>query len=534
MSCGWKSRKGYKGKCYLESVSDIVSNKKNLLGAISSVMVIMIASRLLSLLSTQIYMSFFGVSDVYLNIYSYAISVPNIIFTCIGTALSTVVIPIYVGHMAVGEHKEAKHFADNIITISLSLTFVLVIIGMGLSVVLPKFTDFASTPESYSFAVMALMSVMPVMFFYALNYIFQGMLQAVGRYKLPAFVSVPSSLIVIGYTLLLGDEFGVKGLLAATVIGLSLQAIILIPPLIKEGYRYSFKLEIKHPDIVKAGKMTLPVLLGVGAYQLNMLYNVTMIARFPGMVTLLSYVQNLTLYMVLALIYSITAVIYPRLTESASKKDMAGYKATLSGILISVGALLIPMTFGFIGVRESLLNLIAAWGNITADDISRAALLLACYAIGILGIGLKEILDRALYALGNTRTSAVVGVVIMVCNVGLSLCLMPYLGAYGIPLGYSVSSLVGMMVLLYAVKKNVGEFAKGFGLTIVKCTFASLVMLCAVEGMNFVIPMSASLLMRAVRLFVPTLCGLIVYGVMAVVLKITPVTDVLKKFLRRG
>lgn len=65
-------------------------------GTVSYVMIIMILSRLLSLVSTQIYMSFFGV-DSFLNIYSYAITIPNTIFNCFGTALGTVFIPIYAG-----------------------------------------------------------------------------------------------------------------------------------------------------------------------------------------------------------------------------------------------------------------------------------------------------------------------------------------------------------------------------------------------------------------------------------------------------
>lgn len=511
-----------------------MKEKKNILGAVSSVMVIMVLSRLLSLVSNQVYMSHFGASDVYLNIYSYAISIPNVIFTCVGTALSTVVIPIYVGHMALKKHEEAKRFADNIITISLALTLLLVIFGMAISPILPKATAFAKSDETYRFATMALMTVMPVMFFYALNYIFQGMLQAVGRYKLPAFVSVPSSLVVILYTVFLGDKYGVGGLLVATVIGLSLQALILIPPLFKEGYIYRPSFEIKHPDIIKAGKMTVPVLLGVGAYQLNMFYNNTMIARFEGMVTLLMFVQNITIYLVLAFIYSITAVIYPRLSESASRGDMEEYKNTLSGILMSVCALLIPMTFGFIGVRESLLSLIAAWGKITSSDISRAALLLCGYSIGIIGIGLKEILDRALYALGNTRISAINGVVIMGVNISLSLVLMHFIGAYGIPVAYSVASLAGMGVLLWAIKKKTGSYAKGFGLTVCKCIAASVVMLIAVEGLNMVMPDTGSLIMRVLRLFVPVGAGLIVYYIMAVILKIKPVMEFTGKILRRG
>lgn len=511
-----------------------LAKKKNLLGAVSSVMVIMVLSRLLSLVSVQVYMAFYGAGDTYLNIYSYVISVPNIIFTCIGTALSTVVIPVYVGHIATGEHKKAKSFADNIISISLLLTLGLVLIGIAISPILPRFTAFAEKKETYSFCVKALMTVMPVMFFYALNYIFQGMLQALGRYKLPAFVSVPSSLVVIGYVFLLGDRYGVPGLLAATLVGLALQAIILIPPLFAEGYRYKPSFDFKDPDIMRAGKMTLPVLLGVSAYQLNMLYNVSMIARFEGMVTLLNYVQNITLYMVLALIYSITAVIYPRLTESASRGDMGEYKATLSGILMSVCSLLIPMTFGFIGVRKGLLELIAAWGKITPDDISKAAMLLAMYAVGILGIGLKEILDRSFYSLGDTKTSAVNGVIIMLVNVGLSLVLMQFIGAYGIPLAYSTASLVGMCVLLYRLRKKVGPFAKGLFTLIVKCLISSAVMLMAVEAVNRVLAgTDASILMRAARLFVPVAAGLIVYYVMALILKIAPVTEFAGKITAR-
>ena len=54
-------------------------SKKSIGGAISSVMVIMIASRLLSLFSAQLYMSVFGTDSIYINIYSYAINIPNII-----------------------------------------------------------------------------------------------------------------------------------------------------------------------------------------------------------------------------------------------------------------------------------------------------------------------------------------------------------------------------------------------------------------------------------------------------------------------
>lgn len=490
-------------------------------------MVIMIASRLLSLLSSQIYMSVFGTDSIYINIYSYVINIPNIIFTCIGTALSTVVIPIYVGHHAVGEKDKAKLFADNIITVATLLTLVLVVCGICLSPVLVGFTDFAANDNSRSYAIRCLMMVMPVMFFYAWNYIFQGMLQAEGKFWLPAFVSVPGSLIVIAYVLFLSDRFGVTGLLIATVAGLALQAFILVPPLYRLGYHYRPRFRLRDPDIIKAGKMTVPVLLGVGAYQLNMLFNSTMIARYDaGMVTILTFVQNITVQLVLAFVYSITAVVYPKLSESAAKGDMEDYKATLGGILKTVSAILIPVTAGFIAVRKPLLSFLVAWGKVSDEAVSKAEIFLCLYAVGIIGIGLKEILDRALYSVKNTKTSAVNGFLIMIVNIVLSLALMPLIGAYGVPLAYSVASIAGLCNLLLQLKKKVGSFAPGMGTEIVKSIVCSALMIGVVYGVGLLtesIFASDGFAVRIIKLGVPVAAGVAAYAVFGYIAKIETV-----------
>lgn len=510
--------------------------KNSVAGSISLVMVIMILSRVLSLVSTQVYLSHFGASGSQINIYSYAISVPNIIFNCFGTALSTVVIPIYAGHVANKRAKEAKYFADNIITISMSFTLLLVLAGVALSFVLPHFTAFKDNSSDLSYATKALMIMMPVMFFYALNYIFQGMLQSVGKYNWPAFVSVPSSLIVILYVLLLGDRFGVDGLLVATFIGLSLQAIILLPPLYNSGYRYRPCIDFKHSDIKTAGKMTVPVLVGISAYQLNMFYNVTMIANFKGMVTLLTYVQNITLYMVLAFVYSITAVIYPRLTAFAAKEEMGEYKKTLSDITKTIITLLLPITFGFIAVRFRLLELIAKWGQITEGEINAAAGLMCMYSIGILAVGIKEVYDRAFYAIKNTFIPALNGFIVMVLNILLSQIFMKFMGAFGIPLSYSVSSIIGAIVLFAALSKKTGKIADGLFLYLFKCILASVIMFFVVlwcDSALDAIFAGDGVTDRLLRLFIPCGVGVITYAVMGIILKIDYVVNILCSVLRR-
>lgn len=509
--------------------------KRKLLGSISYVMLIMIMSRVLSLVSTQFYMSHFGVNDVKINIYSYAASLPNIIFNCFGTALSTVVIPIYTDYIANNRRDKAKKFADNIITVATVFSAVLVLIGIAMSPILPSLTDFDTTAEIRSFCTKALMIMMPAMLFYGLNYIFQGMLQSEGVFGWPAFVSVPSSVVIMLYVVFLSDRFGVTGLLVATLIGLALQALILVPPLIKKGYRFKPSFNLKDPDIIRAGKMTLPVLLGASSYQLNMFFNINMIANFDGMVTLLTFVQNLILNMVLAFVYSITAVLYPKLTEFASTGRMDEYKKTLGNVLNSVILLLVPITFGLLSVRSEFLDLITKWGKIEAGDVENASMLIAMYSIGIIGIGLKEILDRAFYALKETRVSAINGFIIMVINIVLSLILIKPMKAFGIPLAYSVASLSGSVILLVLLRKKVGNYLHSTFSIFIKSLISAILMSASVLCVSHFIKdyFADGLVGRLIKLFVPVSVGIAVYGIMLVILRVEPVKSIVSKIFSK-
>ncbi len=506
--------------------------KKSLAKAIGSVMVVMVLSRLLALVSNQAYLSYYGTGNIQLNIYSYAIAIPNVIFNCFGTALSTVVIPIFAGLLTTRGKDAAQRFASGIVTVSMLLIALLVGIGMLLSSIIPKATEFGDDPASYRYAVMAIRVMMPVMFFYGINYIFQGILQTLGQYRLPAAVSIPSSLTVILYVFLWGDRYGVTGLLYATFIGLALQALILIPPVLRAGYRFRFLLDFKDDSMRRALKMTLPVLVGVSAYQLNMFFNITMMANFENRVTLLSFVQNLVLYSVLAIAYSVTAVIYPELSRLHAEGDPDGYKKTVVSSVSDLCFLLLPATVGLILMREEFLSLISGYGQVTEGDIAVAGTILFMYCIGLCAIGVKEVLDRAFYAMTNTKIPAIAGFVVMGTNVALSLILIRYIKEFGIPLAYSISSLAGTLFLYLMLRKKCGGLGHGLKTNLVKCALSALLMGVCVffvrNGIRWVLP-AGGLGGKIIRLFLPTLAGVLVYFALTYVLRVPTITEKLKR-----
>lgn len=507
---------------------------------VGTVMIIMIFSRLMALLGNQVYITFFGIS-LEMDIYSYATQLPNIIFNSFGTALSTIVIPIFAGHLSKNEKDRAFRFADNIISLSVLFTIALSAVAMFLAPVFIFFTRFRH--EGYGFAIMALQIMFPIIIFYALNYIFQGILQSQGKFNMPAAVSIPSSLIIIGYVFLFGKKFGIKGLLVATFIGIAMQALILIPPILKTEYRFRIPLIFRYigrgvgdegyEDIKNALRLIPPVLLGTSAYQMNMLFNVSLSANFKDTVAIIAFVQNLVLYAVLALIYSITAVVFPKLSKLASTNDMDGFKSTLQNTLQTILYILFPISVGFIAVRYQLIDFIYGWGKINTQNVYTASAITALYAVGVWGLGIKEVTDRAFYSLKDTKKPAIVGVLIMIVNVFTSLILVKIIGVYGIPIAYSVSIITGAFMLIFMIKKKLGEFeVNGLIKNSCKIIFSSIFMYFSIVGAKALVEkyqFASVLLNKSIKLFVPVVIGTLAYLVITYLLKLPQFMGILKK-----
>ena len=488
---------------------------------IGSVMIIMMFSRLAALAANQVYITYFGI-NLEMDVYSYATQLPNIVFNSIGTALATVVIPIFAGYMGTGEKERAEKFADNILGLSLLITVILSIGAILAAPAIIQLTRFRSS--GYDFALTALRIMFPVMIFYAMNYILQGVLQSLGSYRMPAVVSLPGSLIIIIYVFVLGDRYGVGGLLGATFIGLVLQALILVPPVYKANYRIRPSFDYRSDDIKSAIKLIVPVLIGTSAYQMNLLFNATLSANFKDTVALMITVQNLVFYAVLVLIYSITSVVFPRLTMLAAKNDMDSFKSELAKILRFIIYFMVPVTVGFIAVRYQLINLLYGWGKVTDNNVSMAGSLMAFYALGVTGVGIKEVLDRAFYSLKDTRKPAFNGIIMMAVNIVSSIALISVLGVFGIPLAYSISAAAGSLILIFLLKRKIGSFGiKGLVFSFIKTVISAVGMFIILLPLNSFMgsmTLEPALLDKGLKLIVPVVAGGAVYFLLTLLLKV--------------
>lgn len=480
---------------------------------------ISLSGRLLTLFGRTMSLATFGGANPLLNAFTYALNVPNILFNVIGTALTTVMIPVYSSLLAEERRDEAKKFIDNIISIAIVFIGVLVVLGIMAA---PLITHFfaGEALEDAAFLTFSLRFLMPVMIFFGFSAIFQGLLQSNGIFRLPALVSAPGGVVIILYLLFLSDRFGVRGLVFATAFGLFLQPLIMVPAMAKIGYRYKFSIDLKNPHIITAAKLSLPVLVSVSAYQVNFLFNNTIALRYFGTVAIMDFAQQLVQVFMLTLVYAIAAVYFPKLSALWAKDDRSAYLESLRSALQYTIFIVLPAALGFFLLRYEIMDFLLNWreaaeGNY-GTDITVAGNLLGLYSIGIIAISMKETMDRAFYSAKDSKTPAAFGLTIMSVNIVSTLMLLPFLGLYSMPVAYCISAFCGALGLGFSLNRRTRFINSTLSLNFAKILLAALIMLLAAELGRRLELSRISL----VNLIIPAVFGAAAYFLAAFLLKI--------------
>lgn len=528
---------------FLEQHQGVEDNMgKSVAKTVGLVMIVNLLGRLMALLSNQVILTSYGVSKQ-IDIYNYAVPFQTYVINCLGTAIFTVMLPMFAGFIGTGEKKRAFKYANNLISLSILVAAILAVLGIILAPAITRFTSF-NNPQDFDFTVKALRIMFPVLIFYTLTYIFQGILQAQGSFLVPASVSLYNSLTIILYVFLVGNRFGVEGLLIVTLIGLSLQAVVQVPSILKTEYRYSPSFSIKDKDIVTALKLIPPILISSSAYQVNMIYNLSTAAKFENSVSLVVQGQTIALQIVLTLAISVTSVMFPKLTTMVAQGDISGFKETVLKLLKSVLFILLPITIGLASVSHETIAFIYGYGKFTNENILVAAKIVALYSIGGIGLGIKEITDKSFYSLKDSKKPAIVGILMMLVNIAASLVLLPFMGVYAIPAAYSTAGIIGGLSGLYILRKKIGPFGLSSLYSFaVKAVVSTAGMAIVVLPLTFLlnrfvvsVPLAGTLGKAAVnfiRLIIPVGAGAIVFFVLSVKLGIKEAAETLDKVRAR-
>lgn len=477
-------------------------------------MIVTIVSKILGLFRDSVLASAYGTGK-YAAVYSTANSISTILFAVIGTALATSLIPLYNKLASEDSAERAMGFLNSVV--NLVVIVCLSIAGLGIIFAGPLVKVFAPGYQGdvYTLCVQYTRILLPSIVFVGLANIFTSYLQIKKRYVIPGFIGMPYSIIII-VSIYLSLKTSPMVLVIGTLIAISAKALFQLPFVYKEGYRYRPKINLKDPVMKDMMILILPVVIGVGANQINSIVDKSLasllgtevVASFSYAIKLYEFVQAL-------FITSILAVIYPRLSSMIVSDRMDSFLNSLKKTMNVIIVALVPIIVGCIVLSRQIVEVLFQRNAFTSKDTTMTASILWIYVIGILAFALRDVLTRGFYSMEDSKAPMINSIISIVFNISLNLILVKPLGYKGLAIATAVSAYIGLLLFNRSMRKKIeGYSSRDNYIVFVKSLFAALIMGLGVKLVFGIVASSlvGGLLFKLIALASAVGVGVIIYA----------------------
>jgi putative peptidoglycan lipid II flippase len=456
--------------------------------------VVTLLSRILGMARESCASNFFGAGAAY-SAFTVAFTVPNLFRKLLGEgALSAAFIPLYAQAVkrekeGLGDALSANEFASASVNLLCAILLAITIIG---ELILWASTHFEMRPENL-LGVHLTMIMLPYVLLVCGTAFLSGILQVHSRFAAAAATAIVLNLchiiamIIAAHLFDLsspaGMERGVRWLSWTVLIAGCLQISMLIPSLRKVGFRFKPDFHILTPAIRRMLMLTLPVALGAGVLQVSTMLDRSLsfllaadgtkttftifheTIRYPlasGAAARLNWAQFLYQFPLGVFAIALATAIFPKLSSDATHGlEAADVPQAFRDVLrkgveasLFIG---LPASIGLIVVRYPAVRLMFQQGKFTDSDTHWVTLSTAIYSAAIWAFSLQQILNRAYYALHDTVTPLIWGVMNLVVNTAVEVPLLwTRLGESGMAVGTLVSFAMQSLIMLWMLDRRVG------------------------------------------------------------------------------
>ena len=447
-------------------------------------------SRLFGFLRDLVIAMQFGASTV-ADAFFVAFRIPNVQRKILSEgAVTAAFIPVYSEILNNKGEKEAWNVTSNLFNIFFTVltTSSLALFIFAPLIVMIFAPGFIDIPDKLSLTVKLTQWMAPYLIFIGLAVFCMGILNTHNIFGLPAIGPALLNICMIIGAMFISPHLQepVFGLAIGVLVGGFLQFIIQFPRIKQLGFKFSSSFNWKTKEVIKISKLTVPAILGLAVYELNMLVDTLLASMLPeGSISYLYYGNRLVQLPLGVFGVAIGVAILPMLSFQVAKNNLSEMIQTVSFGIRLIVFITIPATIGLIILRFPIINTLWERGEFVRTSTEGTSIALLYYSLGLCSFCLIKVIVPVFYSLQDTKTPAKIGVYSMLLNIVLNLVLMGPLKHGGLALATSLAGLFNVILLIHFLRQRLGLLGgRKILLMAVKLSFVSGIMAIIVYFFN--------------------------------------------------
>jgi putative peptidoglycan lipid II flippase len=302
-------------------------------------------------------------------------------------------------------------------------------------------------PDAQALAIFLFRLMLPMLVLQALLSICKGALNALDSYGPPEYAGLVFNLVIIGTALLLSPYLGIASLALGASLGTLAQVAMQFPYLYRYGVRYRpmlhFNTHIKPILALLQWAFLSTMVVTLGAQIDRALASLL----FAGAISALYYAFLLFMLPASLAIIPLSTVLLTDLAVIYQQEEMATVRRRVDAALRMMLLLTVPVALAGALLAEPITRLVYEYGHFKTSDTVLTAQALQIFLLGLPFYGGMHMLSRCFYAIHDTKTPAVVGLVALAGNIAGDLLLMRLFSHRGIAMGRLAFWLVSSCAL---------------------------------------------------------------------------------------
>lgn len=420
-----------------------------------------VISRITGLLRETVFAYYFG-ATAGMDAFFVAYRIPNFLRSLFAEgAFSQAFVPVLSEYREKQGEAEVKiflnHVAGLMILVLFALTVVVVLAAPYLVYVFAP--GFIHDPHRFGLTAVMLRITFPYILFVSLTAYISGILNAYGKFGIPAFAPNLLNLALVGAAIFMSPYFAEPEVALAwgIFIGGAAQLIFQLPFLYKLNLMPRPSILWRDTGVTRMLKLMLPAMFGVSVAQISFLVD-NWLASFlqAGSVAWLNYSSRLALFPLGVFGVAIATVVLPYLSRKYASASQEEFSRALDWALKFVLLIALPAVIGIVVLAGPIVMTLFQFkhGQFSEFDVMMVRRSLWGFTVGIPAFMLVKVLASGFYSRQNIKTPVKIAVTAMISNIVLATILVFPLKHAGLALATSLTSMLNAGLLFWTIRRD--------------------------------------------------------------------------------